>query len=402
MSYNAKTQKYEGYIYKIYNDVNDKVYIGQTITTIKRRWKQHLRASVNETRYKSAIYNAIRKHGKENFHVEQLDKIEKDTKEELIECLNNLEQQRISEYHSLCIENGYNVEKGGSNKKVDGRTVCKYDLELNLLDTYPSMQEAGRQNNISGCTIWAVCRHDYYTAGGYIWAYEDEEPIKPKPPKPRKKKKRVYVSKALPDEVELARKLERIGDDGRKIYQYNSFGELINTFENLLEASKILKTEISEIRKNLTGENLCFKRTVLRYEDEPFDKYPRSPILQSISVYNLQGELISNFETIIDAERFVGTSRGEVLKTMKRGGSYKDYLFSPYGQPLVRKTYQWTRKIEMLDENDNVIKIFNSKKEVANYFGKTDVHKPLNNAIKNQTSYKDYYWRYQGELKLTV
>ena len=34
-----------GYIYKIINDINDKIYIGQTIRTIEERWKEHLKES---------------------------------------------------------------------------------------------------------------------------------------------------------------------------------------------------------------------------------------------------------------------------------------------------------------------------------------------------------------------
>ena len=34
MSYNKETGMYEGYIYKIVNDINDKVYIGHTQKTI--------------------------------------------------------------------------------------------------------------------------------------------------------------------------------------------------------------------------------------------------------------------------------------------------------------------------------------------------------------------------------
>ena len=32
-----------GFIYKIYNDINDKVYIGQTSSTLEERFKQHLK-----------------------------------------------------------------------------------------------------------------------------------------------------------------------------------------------------------------------------------------------------------------------------------------------------------------------------------------------------------------------
>ena len=43
--YNKETDMYEGYIYKISNNVNDKVYIGQTIETIEKRFKDHIYAS---------------------------------------------------------------------------------------------------------------------------------------------------------------------------------------------------------------------------------------------------------------------------------------------------------------------------------------------------------------------
>lgn len=35
MAYNKETGMYEGYIYKIINNINNKAYIGQTITTIR-------------------------------------------------------------------------------------------------------------------------------------------------------------------------------------------------------------------------------------------------------------------------------------------------------------------------------------------------------------------------------
>lgn len=37
MAYNKETGMWEGYIYKIWNDINDKIYIGQTYSTIKER-----------------------------------------------------------------------------------------------------------------------------------------------------------------------------------------------------------------------------------------------------------------------------------------------------------------------------------------------------------------------------
>lgn len=47
-----------GYIYKITNDINDKIYIGKTINTLKERWTQHLN-SINKKR--THLYLAMKK-----------------------------------------------------------------------------------------------------------------------------------------------------------------------------------------------------------------------------------------------------------------------------------------------------------------------------------------------------
>lgn len=409
MSYNHETNMYEGFIYKIYNDINDRIYIGQTKTTIKERWHGHMSAVLNEKRYKSALYNAMRKYGREKFHIIEIDKIMKNTLEELIISLNELEQRRISEHHSLITENGYNLEKGGNNKIVSGRSICKYDAELNLLDTYISIREAARQNNINETTIWSVCKHYFYTAGGYVWAYKGETPIKPdydkihNPLNYRQSKKKAYISKAMPIETKIQRKLDRlVWDNKRKIFQYNSYGELINIFENILEASQKLEVSPREIQLNLSGINLCLGKTVLRYEDEPFNKFPCSIYLQPITLYDLQGNFVSNFESKHDAGQFLGVSSGEITKVLKRGGSCKGYLLAEYGKPLERKLLCNTKTILMCDEKFNVLKEFNSISDINYFFKLVDCHHGLNKAIKNKTKYKGYYWKYKDEFALTA
>lgn len=106
-------------IYKITNDINDKVYIGQTIQTVHKRWKKHLRDSKNGSIY--ALHNAIRKYGVEHFHIEQIDIA--CTKEEL----DTKEKYWIAKFNSIS-PNGYNMVEGGKvpiwtdeiRKKVSG------------------------------------------------------------------------------------------------------------------------------------------------------------------------------------------------------------------------------------------------------------------------------------------
>ena len=81
----AKFDIHGNYIYKIENKVNGKLYIGQTINSIKKRFRKHL-GQINSQNQCSALYSAIRKYGKENFIITEI--VSGDfTKDEL----NNLE-----------------------------------------------------------------------------------------------------------------------------------------------------------------------------------------------------------------------------------------------------------------------------------------------------------------------
>lgn len=96
-------------IYKITNDVNNKVYIGQTVHTLAQRKKGY----ENETNYRTGeprlIIRAMRKYGLEHFHFEEIDTAE--TAEELDEK----ERYWIQYYHSCDTSFGYNMERGGNS-----------------------------------------------------------------------------------------------------------------------------------------------------------------------------------------------------------------------------------------------------------------------------------------------
>jgi group I intron endonuclease len=404
MSFNLDTNLYEGFIYKIVNDINDKIYIGQTTLSIKERWHGHMSAALSENRYKSALYSAMRKYGRSMFHIIEVEKICCDSLDDLINELNTKEEEYIHIFKSLTSQCGYNCEKGGNNKRVPGRVVNKYDINLNFICQYDSCEEAGRQNNIDGCTIYGCCKHYYYTANGFVWAFNGEEPIRPPYLDREKPKKKKYKtpSKAMDSALKYKRRLERLNWNKQRIFVYNSFGDVVDIYDDIIQASIGLNIKHAELIKNLEGTNLCYKKYVLRYECDPFDKYPRSVFLQPISVYNIQGKLIQNFETIKDAENFIGCQEGEITKTIKRGGSCCGFLLSKYGEQLVRKIDSLEHKILMCDDNNNVIREYKTKKSVADYFGVTDLHHELDFAIKNNIKYRGYYWKYLEEFPVLI
>jgi len=402
MSYNKETGMYEGFIYKIYNDVNDKVYIGQTISTVSDRWSEHKSAARPNSGINSYIYKAMRKYGIDKFHIEEVEKFEDTEIDSLFKKLNIAEIEYISKYKSLSTENGYNLQKGGDNFAYPGRWVCKYDFGLNLIAIYESVMEAARLNDLGHSVIQGVCQNKTHTAGGYLWFFKGEEPFLPP-----------FIQKMKDKSFEIYKKILSIDDrerqywlfylqwDGRKIVQYNSFEEIINVFDDIYVASKELNIPPAYVRSHLEGKKLCFGKTVLRYEDEPFNKYPRSRYLQPVSIYDLQGNHIQDFETKKDAENFLGASSGNVNGAIKNGMSIKGYLISEYGKPLQRKTYRTSVSVLMCDNNFNVIKEFLTKLDATTFLGLSHCTYGLDTAIKNKTEYYGYYWMIKEEFSIT-
>ena len=92
-------------IYKITNKINGKIYIGQTTRDLNERWNNHC---FYKHKKKSAINEAIKVYGKENFFIEEL------AKAISYEELDKLEIDYIKNMNSLA-PNGYNLKTGGSN-----------------------------------------------------------------------------------------------------------------------------------------------------------------------------------------------------------------------------------------------------------------------------------------------
>ncbi len=99
-------------IYRIRNIVNGKVYIGQTRQGLARRRGEHMhRFNLGERDHK--LYQAMRKHGVENFKFDILCCCLKP------EYLDEVERHFIVEYNSF--ERGYNMTCGGDSVSNETR-----------------------------------------------------------------------------------------------------------------------------------------------------------------------------------------------------------------------------------------------------------------------------------------
>ncbi len=115
-----------GIIYLIKNNVNGKLYIGQTDRTLEKRWEEHCKP------YNSciALKNAISKYSRENFTISVLIEAE-------YSMLDELERDYIKQYNSL-YPNGYNIQTGGKIGKKHCEESCEKMRQSKIGENNPN------------------------------------------------------------------------------------------------------------------------------------------------------------------------------------------------------------------------------------------------------------------------
>lgn len=209
------------YIYKITNDINDKVYVGKTKISIERRFSQHCRERKKERCRNRPLYIAMNKYGVEHFHVELIEETDNPEEREMywidfynsyhygynatrggdgkchvdkklvVDTYKRVKNQKqtakilnISADTVRKILNSLNVKKLTSSeilRKKCGISVNQYDLEGHFLRKFDTVGDAvlylnKRNNNRSPYEhILDVCRGKRKTAYGYVWTFVDDE-----------------------------------------------------------------------------------------------------------------------------------------------------------------------------------------------------------------------------------
>lgn len=212
------------YIYKITNQINGKIYIGKTLSTIENRWSQHKYDYYKDRAEQRPLYSAMLKYGLEYFKIQQIEECP-------AEIAGEREKYWIQYYNSYVgsqNSNGYNATIGGdgcpsadrelviklwtegknrvqirditkydfdtikniltefnisdeelerrrvdSSRLVGAKKVAKIDLNTNqILHIYNSVSEANR--DIGGSKhVTDVCMGKRKTCKGYGWKYID-------------------------------------------------------------------------------------------------------------------------------------------------------------------------------------------------------------------------------------
>ena len=235
-----------GIIYKVTNQANNKVYIGQTIQTLNERITKHYYKAKQENEYDTHFINALRKYPKENFIWKIIDEAE--TQEEL----NTKEKYWIKFYNS--IEEGYNTKDGGETIIVTDKFLEKcgsypfyaFDLEGNKLGEFLNQREFSRQYNVNKGDIYRMLHNQLYFSNGIICI--DKE---------------TFTEERLKECIKRA-KSRNTSFIARKI----ETGEVFGPFINKMECKKFLNLKSNHIGEVLNKQRKSQEGYIFQYCEE--------------------------------------------------------------------------------------------------------------------------------------
>lgn len=217
-------------IYKITNEINEKVYIGQTAFGIEKRFKEHIKKAQSLAYVHRPLYNAMNKYGIDKFHIELVE--DGLTKEEA----NRQEKYWIAQYDSFKGD-GYNATIGGDDGGTHSMLVCQIDMNtLEILHTYDSTRDAARTFGKNNAPINRVCLRKSKSVYGFYWCYLDEYEDFLK-----------YIKNEIKKEEEK--------DKPSKVEQYDlTNNKTIRTYKSAWEAEKDMNIKHGHIKRVCNGE----------------------------------------------------------------------------------------------------------------------------------------------------
>lgn len=196
--------------------------------------------------------------------------------------------------------NSNKIIKEKKKDKIIKATIplfCKYSLAGELLNTYFSTKELLLDNKLTSTgSIYMACDKKINHSYGYLWSYYGEKPQIYKPQ---------YESLS------------------KEVVQYDLDFNYINTFNSASEAAKYvgLKSYVS-IADVCLGRLFKSKGYIWRYKDENLHNknlyYEKAGYMKGVSQYDLDNNLISNYNNILIASEKTGFNKEKILTACKK------------------------------------------------------------------------------------
>ena len=175
------------------------------------------------------------------------------------------------------------------------------------------------------------------------------------------------------------------------VYQFSLDGTLLNSYESIKSASKIINIDDSAIgyaikNKTTSGGYLWATTKTINIED-----YTTSLQRKEVYLYTKEGEFAYEFKSLSECSRFLGMSIGPVQRAYYQKWKIGDFYISDqklnYYKP---EKIQCNGDYHQYSLDGSYIRTFTSRKELMEYFGCN--MDGINQSIRMGKPYKEYLW----------
>lgn len=332
-------------VYLTTNKINGNIYVGVHKTENPNIFDGYLGEGVfinkpsSYNKAKCHFHQAILKYGISNFYRQTIKEF--DTLDEAL----NLEAYIVNE-DFVKRTNTYNMIVGGGVPPLHNKVVYEFDLNGNLIKKWDSIKTIIDTYKCNEARI-RMCVYDKRSFNNSYWSFTDSIDVKN----------------------------YRLSSRGY-VFQYDKFGNLINSFENATIASLKLNISRDAISSSVFDRTLCHGYYFLR-ADEDINKLledKSSKKLTNITPvyrYNLKGEYEKEYRSISEATKDTGGSHGNIIRAIKNNRTCAGYKWSYIKSDIIKPFSELDLKpvkVAQYDKNHNLIKIWESVSECKKEF----------------------------------
>lgn len=346
--------EYVGTIYMFVNNINNKVYIGQTITKFYNRFTAHF-GDAFRTQDNLPFHIALRKYGWDNFSryiLWQSEVYSRNQENYMIikQVLDEKEVEYIEHYSSNYPDYGYNATKGGNyfssnaytkeaieksrKSRIENGTnpmlgktydqhhlavpILQYDFNKQFIKEWSCIKLAEDTLNIR-------INPKVLSSGGYFWLYKNSN-----------------IDTILETKYNL--KQSNLDNGVKKsVYCFNLYRELVTVYESCGQAAKALNITPNEIAhaasKGINGN--VVHEYIWIYEKDYDNRFEIiNTIINKSRIYKskykpiyqvfLNGEIIKLWNSLNQIEQETNLNKGSISKCLNNTLNVYNYCFWIY------------------------------------------------------------------------
>jgi len=332
-------------VYLTTNKVNGNIYVGVHQTENPDIYDHYLGEGAFDNKpssYNKAkchFHQALIKYGVSNFYRQTLKIF--DTLQEALDL-----EAYIVDEEFVKRPNTYNMIIGGGTPPLHNKIVYEFDLQGNLIKQWDSIKSI---NDIYKCNEARIrmCINDKRSFNNSYWSFQNSINVKE----------------------------YRLSSRGY-VFQYDKFGNLINSYENATIASLKLNINRDTIVSSVFNRTLCHGYYFLRADEDILKllNEKSSKKLANITPvyrYSKDGKFEKEYSSIAEACKDTKGNHGNIIRAIKNNRTCAGYKWSYIKSDIIKPYSELDLKpvkIAQYDMEHNLIKIWDSVSECKKEF----------------------------------